>query len=158
MSLLCKAGVYSFRSYSFRILPLMPQKKKEKRPKREHGNAERKMKGRKNLKMIVSVVVMEASWYCVTGNLVLKLTISPALVWWNVLLVSQHMSYTGINNLCKYLSYCTETLSGFHPENMGVVWQEFYLCIMWEQLLLDLKTKWWPPLPLWQKEAFVLQI
>lgn len=111
MFFLCKTGIYSFTSYSFRILPLMPQKKKAKRPKREHGDAERKMKGRKNLKTIVSVVVMEASWFCVTGNLVLKLIISPALVWWNVLLVSQPMSYTCINNLCRYLSYCTETFS-----------------------------------------------
>lgn len=59
----------------------MPQKKKAKRPKREHGDAERKMKERRNLKMIVSVVVMEANWCCVTGNLVLKLIISPVLVW-----------------------------------------------------------------------------
>lgn len=59
----------------------MPQKKKAKRPKREHGDAERKMKGRKNLKTIVSVVVTEASWYCATGNPVLKLIISPVLVW-----------------------------------------------------------------------------
>lgn len=78
---LCKTGIYRSASYSFRIPPLMPQKKKAKRPKREHGDAERKMKGRKNLKMIVSVVVMEASWYCATGNLVLKLIISPVLVW-----------------------------------------------------------------------------
>lgn len=81
MFFLYKTGIYRFTSYSFRILPLMPQKKKAKRPKREHGDAERKMKGRKNLKMIVSVVVMEASWCCVTGNLVLKLIISPVLVW-----------------------------------------------------------------------------
>lgn len=91
MFFLCKNGIYRFISCSFRILPLMPQKKKAKRPKREHGDAERKMKGRKNLKMIVSVVVMEASWSCVTGNLVLKLIISLALAWWNVLLVSQPM-------------------------------------------------------------------
>lgn len=77
----CKTAIYRFASYFFRILPLMPQKKKAKRPKREHGDAERKMKGRKNLKMIVSVVVMEASWYCATGSLVLKLIISPVLVW-----------------------------------------------------------------------------
>lgn len=81
MFFLCKNGIYTFISRSFRILPLMPQKKKAKRPKREHGDAERKMKGRRNLKMIVSVVEMEASWCCVTGNLVLKLITSPALAW-----------------------------------------------------------------------------
>lgn len=37
---LCKNGIYRFASYSFRILPLMPRKKKAKRPKREHGDAE----------------------------------------------------------------------------------------------------------------------
>jgi len=66
----------------------MPQKKKAKRPKREHGGVEQKTKGRKNLKMIVSVVVMEASWCCATGNPVLKPIISPVLIWRNVLLVS----------------------------------------------------------------------
>lgn len=59
----------------------MLQKKKAKRPKRERGDVKQEVKERNSLKTSVSVVVMEDNLFCVTGNLVLKLIISPVLVW-----------------------------------------------------------------------------
>lgn len=65
--------------YDFRLHPLTPPRRKER--KSRGGDVKQRMKPGKGLRIIASVVTMEASWYCVTENLVPKHTISLVLVW-----------------------------------------------------------------------------
>uniref|UniRef100_A0A7N4NHU9 Histone-lysine N-methyltransferase NSD2 n=1 Tax=Sarcophilus harrisii TaxID=9305 RepID=A0A7N4NHU9_SARHA len=63
-----------------------PKRRRAKRLRKRQGDVEQKVKEKKNLKMIVFVVVMEVSWYYVIGNVVLKLITSPVWIWLNDLL------------------------------------------------------------------------
>ncbi|XP_042313013.1 histone-lysine N-methyltransferase NSD2 isoform X3 [Sceloporus undulatus] len=72
----CKCGAPNCSGF----LGDRPKRRKERRPKEEQGGVKQRAKQGRNLRITVSVVVMEASLYYVTENLVQRHTISLALI------------------------------------------------------------------------------